>query len=79
MALRRVSKRAGIEDFRLHNLQHTFASYKAMSGVAGRDLQALLGHKDIRMTMRYSHLSDGYLRDAVDGAVLGRADATSVA
>ncbi len=42
-----------------------------MSGVAGRGLQALLGHKDDRMTMRYSHLLDGYLRSAVNGVVLG--------
>ena len=42
-----------------------------MSGVAGRGLQALLGYKDARMTMRYSHLSDSYLRAAVNGVVLG--------
>jgi integrase len=52
MAVRRVLKRAGIEDFCLHDLRHTFASYHAMSGVQGRGLQALLGHKDNRMTMR---------------------------
>jgi hypothetical protein len=39
--------------------------------VAGRGLQVLLGHKDARMTMRYSHLSDAYLRAAVNGVVLG--------
>jgi integrase len=71
MAIRRVLKRSGIADFRLHDLRHTFASYHAMSGVQGRGLQALLGHKDNRMTMRYSHLSDAYLRDAVNGVVLG--------
>jgi integrase len=45
-----------------------------MAGVAGRGLQALLGHKDARMTMRYSHLSDAYLKAAVDGVVLGRSN-----
>jgi hypothetical protein len=34
-----------------------------------RGLQALLGHKDNRMTMRYSHLSESYLRAAVDASV----------
>jgi hypothetical protein len=42
-----------------------------MAGVAGRGLQVLLGHKDARMTMRYSHLSDAYLRAAINGVVLG--------
>jgi integrase len=46
----RAAKRAKLEDLRLHDLRHTFASYQAMSGVAGRGLQALLGHKDARMT-----------------------------
>ncbi|HEY2104857.1 MAG TPA: tyrosine-type recombinase/integrase, partial [Candidatus Binataceae bacterium] len=67
----RAAKRAKLEDFRLHDLRHTFASYQAMSGVAGRGLQALLGNKDARMTMRYSHLSDAYLRAAVNAVNLG--------
>jgi integrase len=67
----RAAKRAKLENARLHDLRHTFASYQAMSGVAGRGLQVLLGHKDARMTMRYSHLSDAYLRAAVNGVVLG--------
>jgi integrase len=72
MLFRRAVKRAAIEDFRLHDLRHTFASYQAMSGVAARGLQSLLGHKDPRMTMRYSHLSEAYLRAAVNGVQLGR-------
>jgi integrase len=71
MAFRRATKRAGIEDFRLHDLRHTFASYQAMAGVQTRGLQALLGHRDNRMTMRYSHLADAYLRDAVNRVNLG--------
>ncbi|MGO9263963.1 MAG: tyrosine-type recombinase/integrase [Candidatus Binataceae bacterium] len=72
MMFRRAVKRAGLEDFRLHDLRHTFASYQAMSGIAGRGLQSLLGHKDPRMTMRYSHLSEAFLRAAVNGVQLGR-------
>jgi integrase len=71
MAFSRAAKRAGIEDFRLHDLRHTFASYQAMAGVQARGLQALLGHKDNRMTMRYSHLADAYLRDAVNRVNIG--------
>jgi len=66
MAFARVAKRAGIEDFRFHDLRHSFASYQAMSGLSPRALQDLLGHRDQRMTMRYSHLSDDFLRAAVD-------------
>jgi site-specific recombinase XerD len=77
MAFRRAVKRAGIEGFRLHDARHTFASYQAMAGVQGRALQALLGHKDPRMTMRYSHLSDAYLRAAVERVELGATVPTS--
>jgi len=58
--------RAGIKDFRFHDLRHTFASHLAMNGVDIRVIQQLLGHKTISMTMRYSHLSDKNLRQAVD-------------
>ena len=71
MAFRRAVKRAGIEDFRLHDARHKFASYQAMAGTQGRGLQALLGHKDGRMTIRYGHLSDAYLREAVNRVNLG--------
>ncbi len=79
MAFRRAVKRAKIADFRLHDARHTFASYQAMAGVQGRGLQELLGHKDGRMTMRYSHLADTYLRAAVNKVNLGGADATAAA
>jgi integrase len=68
---RRAVRRAGIENFRLHDLRHCFASYQAMAGTPMRGLQALLGHKDPRMTLRYSHLSDDYLHAAVNSVNLG--------
>ena len=58
-------KRAGIKNFRFHDLRHTFASRLVMAGVDIRTVQELMGHKDIKMTMKYSHLSDAHLRDAV--------------
>ena len=66
IAFRRACKKAGIEDFRLHDLRHHFASYLTMSGQNQRTVQELLGHKDPKMTMRYSHLSPEHLRSAVE-------------
>ena len=60
-------KRVGIEDFRLHDLRHHFTSYLTMQGKGQRAaVQELLGHKTPAMTARYSHLSQGYLRSAVE-------------
>ncbi len=47
---------AGIPKIRLHDMRHTFASQLAMRGVPIRGIQELLGHTDIRQTMRYAHL-----------------------
>jgi integrase len=65
-----VCRRAGIEAFRFHDLRHTFASQLVMNGVSLKAVQELLGHADIKMTMRYSHLSQAHLQDAV--AVLNK-------
>jgi integrase len=75
----RALRNAGIADFRFHDLRHTFASHLAMRGVNIRDLQELLGHKTILMTMRYSHLSDDILRQAVDRLNLCERNVTEVA
>ena len=51
-----------------------------MSGTVGKGLQELLGHRDGRMTERYTHTADPYLADAVErvhfGAAMGGPDAT---
>lgn len=64
-------KKAGIEGFRFHDLRHTFASRLAMKGRPLRTIQELMGHKTITMTLRYAHLSPGYLREAVEGLCEG--------
>jgi integrase len=65
-------KRAGITDFRFHDLRHTYASHLTMRGVHVRALQELLGHKTLTMTQRYSHLASEQLQKAVkllDGVI----------
>jgi integrase len=53
-------KKAGIKDFHFHDLRHTFASHLVMNNTGLAVVKELLGHKDIKMTMRYSHLSPEY-------------------
>jgi len=59
-------KRAGIKDFHFHDCRHTFASYLAMSGISLYTIMALMGHKSMEMTQRYSHLSPDFQAKAVD-------------
>ena len=55
---RKVRQQAGIEDVRLHDLRHTFASHAVMRDVPLPVVSRLLGHTRARMTLRYAHVSD---------------------
>lgn len=59
-------KESGIEDFKLHDLRHTFASNLVMAGVDLMTVKELLGHKTIEMTLRYSHLAPEHKMKAVN-------------
>jgi integrase len=69
---RRIRARAGLQDVRLHDLRHSFASFLVNEGVSLYVVQALLGHANARTTQRYAHLASDTLTDAteiVDGIV----------
>ena len=83
---KKVRKLAGIEDVRLHDLRHTFASQAAMQGIPLPVLARLLGHAQVQMTLRYAHVSDRDVEAAAEriGGVMagilngspGRSEAT---
>ena len=59
-------RKSHILDFRFHDLRHTFASWLVMKGVDLTTIKELLGHKDIKMTLRSSHLAPSHIRNAVE-------------
>lgn len=66
---RGIIKAAKIEDFRIHDLRHTHASYLVQSGASLFEVQKALGHSDSSMTQRYAHLADNTLGDRAETAV----------
>lgn len=57
---------AGIEDFRFHDLRHTFATRMLRATGNLKIVSRLLGHANIETTMRYAHVLDSDLADAMD-------------
>ena len=68
-------REAGIEDVRLHDLRHTFASHAVLQGVPLPVVSRLLGHKRPSMTMRYAHVGDREIEAAAEriGSAIARA------
>lgn len=63
---RKVQRQAGLEDVRLHDLRHTFASHAVMRRVPLPVLSQLLGHSRDRMAMRYAHVGDREAEQAAE-------------
>lgn len=61
-----VKAAAGIDNLRLHDLRHTFASLTISQGASLYEVQKLLGHTSSQMTPRYAHLADDNLRAVSD-------------
>jgi len=64
-------KRCGLDDVRIHDLRHTFASLLVNNGRTLYEVQKLLGHSQIETTQRYAHLSQETLQDATNTATKG--------
>lgn len=70
-AWKALIERAGITDFRFHDLRHTWASWHVMAGTPLQVLKELGGWSDIKMVLRYAHLSSDHLQDAARNVSVG--------
>jgi integrase len=61
---RKIRARAKLNDVRLHDLRHTYASVAVTNGIDPFMLKEILGHKNLSTTLRYAHLSDDAVQKA---------------
>jgi integrase len=64
-----VVKAAKLSDFRFHDTRHSFASRLVMAGIDLNTVRELLGHADLKMTLRYAHLAPAHKAAAVEKLV----------
>lgn len=62
----RIRKKAGLDDVRIHDLRHSFASVGAGAGMGLQIIGKLLGHADPKTTARYAHIADDPVKAAAD-------------
>ncbi len=68
---RRIRSKAGLEDVRIHDLRHTYASVAMKDGIDPFTLKEIMGHKNLTTTLRYAHLADDAVQRAA-GSVAAR-------
>ena len=83
-AWKKALKRAGIENFRWHDLRHTWASWHVQSGTPLNSLQELGGWSNFEMVLRYAHLAPEHLAEYAnnildgDGHIFGHIKSTGI-
>ena len=58
-------RKAGVEDFRFHDLRHSAASYLAMNNASPVEIAAILGHRTLQMVKRYAHIANSHTSSVV--------------
>jgi integrase len=71
-AWRKALIRAGIDNFRWHDLRHTWASWHVQNGTRLEILKELGGWSDLTMVMRYAHLSSDHLQEYAGNASVNK-------
>ena len=69
-----ICRAAGLENFHIHDLRHSFASFAIQSGASLEVIGGLLGHRRPQTTSRYAHLDDAALRAVAErvGQIVGK-------
>jgi integrase len=75
-AITKALRRAGLADCTIHTLRHTLASRLVQNGMSIYEVREILGHADIKTTMRYAHLEQRHVsakaRDIIEALSKGR-------
>tara|TARA_R110002049_G_scaffold4764_1_gene33766 strand:+ start:881 stop:2068 length:1188 start_codon:yes stop_codon:yes gene_type:complete len=62
----RLRHAAGLDDVRIHDLRHTYASTAVMNGIDPFELKEIMGHRNLQTTLRYAHFADEKILQAAD-------------
>ena len=77
IAIRKAFDRAGLHDCTVHTLRHTHASRLIQNGMSVYEVKSVLGHADIRTTMRYAHLEEAKVTSRARDVIQRLTDAST--